>query len=119
MLHLLPDSGLYRPDPKSNLYSIAIHAGAVLLLVAFASNAPIPIQLRQSIHLTDPLLAPLTAISRGGGGGGGRMLLPASQGKLPPRSPRAFVAPEAVLNNLNPKLIIQPTIEAPPDTGVP
>jgi len=47
------------------------------------------------------------------------MLLPASQGKLPPRSPRTFVAPEAVLNNLNPKLIIQPTIEAPPDTGVP
>jgi TonB family protein len=47
------------------------------------------------------------------------MLLPASQGVLPPRSSRQFVPPEAVITNLNPKLTIQPTIIAPPDASVP
>ena len=36
VLHLLPDTGLYRPNPKSNLYSVAIRAGAILLLFLLA-----------------------------------------------------------------------------------
>lgn len=119
MLHLLPDTGLYRPNPKSNLYSLAIHAGAVLLLFAFASTTPIPAGIKRAIRLTDLVVAPLSTPSRGGGGGGGRMLLPASQGVLPTRSTRQFVPPQAVVNNLDPRLIMQPTIIAPPDPAVP
>lgn len=119
MLHLIPDTGLYRPNPKSNLYSVAIHAGAILLLFAFASTKRIPSGIEKAIHLTDPILAPLTLPSHRGGGGGERMRLPASKGVLPPRSNRQFVPPEALLNNLHPKLAIQPTIIAPPDAVVP
>ncbi len=119
MLHLIPDTGLYRPNPKSNLYSVAIHAGAILLLFAFASTKRIPSGIEKAIHLTDPILAPLTLPSHRGGGGGERMRLQAIKGVLPPRSNRQFVPPAALLNNLHPKLAIQPTIIAPPDAVVP
>jgi TonB family protein len=119
VLHLLAETGLYRPNPKSSLYSIAIHAAVILLLFAFASTQTIPVAFRPPTRLTDPLLAPLTLPSHAGGGGGTGMPLPASKGVLPPRSNRQFVPPEAVLTNLNPRLTIQPTIIAPPDATVP
>ena len=47
------------------------------------------------------------------------MLLPASQGVLPPRTKRQFVPPQAVATNPNARLIMQPTIDAPPDSIAP
>jgi protein TonB len=120
VLHLLPDNGLYRPNPKSNLYSLAIHAGAILLLFALASNRAIPVAIHNVVPLVDPILAPLIspAHNTGGGGGGTRMSLPASKGVLPPRGMRQFVPPSATPPDVA-KLIMQPTIIAPPDATVP
>jgi TonB family protein len=119
VLHLLPESGLYKPNPKSNLYSIAIHAGAILLLFAFASTKTLPPEIKNAFHLTDPLLAPLSLPSHAGGGGGGHMPLPADKGRLPRIAPRQFVPPQAVPVNQNPRLTMEPTIVAPPDALVP
>jgi TonB family protein len=55
----------------------------------------------------------------GGGGGGDRSPLPASKGKLPKFAARQFTPPMAVVNNPNPKLIMEPTIIVPPDANLP
>jgi TonB family protein len=55
----------------------------------------------------------------GGGGGGDRSPLPASFGKLPKASVRQFAPPVAVYNNMAPKLMMDPSILAPPDTVLP
>ena len=55
----------------------------------------------------------------GGGGGGDRSPLPASKGRLPKVAPRQFTPPMAVYNNPNPKLMMEPTIIAPPDVNLP
>lgn len=119
MLHLLPEKGLYRPDPKSNLYSVAIHAAVILLLVAFASNQVAPISHTPVTHITDPILAPFILRSHAGGGGGTHMPAPASQGALPRIATRIFVPPEAVILNAHPLLPVAPAIIAPPDAPVP
>jgi protein TonB len=119
VLHLLPDTGLYRPNPKSNLYSLGIHAGAILLLFALASNKAIPVAIHNAVPLVDPMLAPLIHPAHSSGGGGGtRMVLPPSKGVLPPRANRQFVPPSAVPPDAA-KLTMQPTIIAPPDATVP
>ncbi len=55
----------------------------------------------------------------GGGGGGDRSPTPASKGRLPKPSLKQFTPPMAVVNNPNPKLVMDPTIIAPPDTPLP
>jgi TonB family protein len=55
----------------------------------------------------------------GGGGGGDRSPLPASKGKLPRQDLKQFTPPMAVVNNPNPKLIMEPTIIVPPDVTLP
>src|SRR5208337_4081412 len=44
---------------------------------------------------------------------------PASKGRLPKPSMKQFTPPMAVVNNPNPKLVMDPTIIAPPDTPLP
>jgi TonB family protein len=56
---------------------------------------------------------------QGGGGGGDRSALPASFGKLPKAALKQFTPPVAVYNNDNPKLAMEPSILAPPDTVLP
>jgi TonB family protein len=120
MLHLLPDTGLYRPDPKSNLYSVVIHAAVIAVLFLLASHKAIPVAVRNAVPLFDPALAPLLlhAHAGGGGGGGTSMPMPASKGVLPPKSQRQFVPPSAVPVEAA-KLTLQPTIVAPPDAVLP
>ena len=55
----------------------------------------------------------------GGGGGGDRSPLPASKGRLPKLAARQFTPPMAVVNNPNPKLIMEPTLVIPPDVNLP
>ncbi|MCL5746432.1 MAG: energy transducer TonB, partial [Acidobacteria bacterium] len=55
----------------------------------------------------------------GGGGGGDRSPLPASKGRLPKLAPRQFTPPMAVVNNPNPKLVMEPTIVIPPNVQLP
>src|SRR5260370_12621836 len=58
-------------------------------------------------------------VMAGGGGGGDRSPRPASNGRAPKFSPRQFVPPAAVVNNPNPKLLMDPTLIGPPDVQLP
>jgi TonB family protein len=58
-------------------------------------------------------------VMKGGGGGGDRSPLPASKGKLPKAAVRQFVPPQAVINNTQAKMTMEPSILAPPDVNLP
>ncbi len=106
------------------LTSLAIHVGAILLLLLLASVPAVKNPVARWADRVVPLLAPRLAKSQGGGGQ--RNPLPASRGQAPPRAvTRVFVPPMAVRME-NPKLIVQQAmLEAPefnitaPDIGDP
>lgn len=119
--------GLYGKDKKSNLYSLSVHAAVIVLLFTVASSKAVQNKMKEVTTLiapTDvapymPKMAPQKQAMGGGGGGGDRSPLPASKGRLPRPSLKQFTPPMAVLNNLNPKLPMEPTIVAPPDVPLP
>jgi TonB family protein len=118
--------GLYSKDRKSNLMSLAIHTSVVILLLTVASSKAIQITAKRVVFLVEPDLAPyIPKMAQakqqmgGGGGGGDRSPTPASKGRLPKPSLKQFTPPMAVVNNPNPKLVMEPTIIAPPDTILP
>ena len=69
--------------------------------------------------LVAPDIAPYVSKAPRPGGGGDRSPLPASKGRLPKLAPRQFTPPMAVVNNPNPKLIMEPTLVFPPDANLP
>jgi TonB family protein len=119
--------GLYGKDKKSNWMSLAIHATVITLLVTVGSSKTVQEKVRQSVSLIAPIdlapympkMAPQKQQMGGGGGGGDRSPLPASKGKLPRPSLRQFTPPMAVVNNPNPKLLMEPTIIAPENSPLP
>jgi protein TonB len=118
--------GLYGKDKKSNLMSLAIHVSVVVLLFTVASSKEVQKAVRQIVPLIAPDIAPYIPQGApkkeqmgGGGGGGDRSPIPASKGKLPKPSMKQFTPPMAVIVNPNPKLVMDPTIIAPPDTPLP
>jgi protein TonB len=118
--------GLYGKKKQSSAYSVAIHCAVVVLLFTAASNKIVQ---QAAKDLTTTLIAPDIGVYKpkagppkpagGGGGGGDRSPLPASKGRLPRASLKQFTPPMAVLNNLHPKLAMEPTIVAPPDVTLP
>ena len=124
---LSPDIwGQYRPQKKSWGLSVALQAVLVLLLFTLASSPAVQQKLSQVVPLIGPDIAPyLREMPKkerqmsGGGGGGDRSPLSASKGRLPKPSLKQFTPPMAVVNNPNPKLVMDPTIIAPPDTPLP
>src|ERR1700736_3209040 len=118
--------GLYGKDKKSNLMSLAIHASVVVLLFTVASSKAVQQKAREVVQLALPDIAPYIPKMAeqkkqmgGGGGGGDRSLTPASKGKLPKQSLKQFTPPMAVINNPNPKLVMDPSIIVPPDVPLP
>jgi periplasmic protein TonB len=55
----------------------------------------------------------------GGGGGNNHTLTPTSKGKLPKFTMTQFTPPQAKIENLNPKLAMDPSLLGPPDLKVP
>ncbi len=120
--------GLYGRKKQSGAYSLAIHIGVVVLLFTVASSKAVQ---KAAKDLTTTLIAPTDLAPYmpkaevkkqtmgGGGGGGDRSPLPAAKGRLPKPSLKQFTPPMQVLNNLNPKLPMEPTIVAPPDVKLP
>lgn len=98
------------------LTSLAIHAGAILLLLLIASVPSVRNTITRLPDRVVPLLAPRLKAQ---GGGGQRNPLPASRGQAPARPvTRVFVPPMAVRLE-NPKLMVQQAmIEAPEFTTV-
>ena len=111
---------------KAGLISAAVHFGAIALMFSFATNEVVQQKVREHVTLIAPDLAPYMPevkpkklTMQGGGGGGDRSPLPASKGRAPKFSPRQFTPPMAVVNNPEPKLIMEPTLVGPPDVKMP
>jgi len=105
--------------------SLLIHSAAIVLLIAVGTNKHVQQTAKEVVHLIAPDIAPYVPappkkqLMGGGGGGGDRSPLKASVGKLPKVAPRQFAPPAAVVNNPNPKLMVEPTIVVQPDAPLP
>ncbi len=113
---------------RSGLVSAAIHGGLVALGVILSLNPTVQKIARETTQIFIPDIAPYVAqkpklqASGGGGGGGARDPLPAAKGQLPKIAPKQFVPPQQVIQNENPKLVMEPTIkldEALPNVNLP
>jgi TonB family protein len=119
--------GLYGRKNESFLMSFGFQVVVVVLLMTVASAPAIQKAANEIVHLTAPVdlepYQPKMEVKKqamgGGGGGGDRSPLPASKGRLPRASLKQFTPPMAVVNNPNPKLVMEPTIIAPPDVPLP
>ncbi len=119
--------GLYGHSRRSDAMSLGIHATVIVLLFTVLSNRAVQQKVKETVHLIAPSVdlqpympqKPKPVAMGGGGGGGDRSPLPASKGKLPKIAPRQFTPPMAVVNNPNPKLIMDPSLVIPPDVNLP
>lgn len=101
------------------LTSLAIHVGAILLLLLIASVPSVRDSIGRLPSRVVPLLAPRPLQPlKAKGGGGQRNLLPASRGQAPPRPvTRVFVPPMAVRLE-DPKLAVQQAMIETPDFNI-
>jgi periplasmic protein TonB len=115
--------GLYARDPKSRYYSIALHVSLFSLLMWGFTSPQVQTAIKRNLGLIDPNLKPYIPekpkpqTMQGGGGGGAKEPLPVSKGKLPKPAMKQFVPPMIV--DHPPKLAMDPSIIAPPDTPLP
>ncbi len=102
-----------------------VHVASVVLAFTLATNSTVQNAVKTTVTLVAPDIAPYLPQAAkpkpmgGGGGGGDRSPLPASKGRLPKLAVRQFTPPMAVVNNPNPKLIMEPTLVIPPDINLP
>ncbi|HYO84221.1 MAG TPA: energy transducer TonB [Bryobacteraceae bacterium] len=106
--------------------SVAVHIGVVALLVALGTNETVQQKTKEAVSIFAPtdlapyVPAPQKKTAMGGGGGGGdRSPTPPTQGKLPRIAKRQFTPPSAVINNPDPKLVMEPTIVVQPNAPLP
>ncbi len=98
----------------------------VVLLFTLGASKPVRTAVQKGVVLINPNLAaympdlkPKDRPAQGGGGGGDRSPLPASKGRAPRFAARQFVPPAAVINNSNPKLLMEPTLIGQADMKLP
>lgn len=107
--------GLYERNPRSRFAAVAIHAAVFALLMVGAANQTVRKSISDNLNLIDPAIRPyVPEKAQGGGGGGARQPLPVSARQAPKPSLKQFVPPQIV--DQTPKLAINPSIVAPPDT---
>jgi protein TonB len=119
--------GQFGRQRKSWVMSVALQSAVVAILFTVASAKIAPQVVRQISTLVAPADVaeyvskgvPKDLTMRGGGGGGDRSPLPASKGRLPRAALKQFTPPVAVVQNDNPRLVMEPTIVAPPDSVLP
>jgi periplasmic protein TonB len=118
--------GGYSYGRQAGVSSMLVHATVIVLLITVATNKTVQQGVQRTVStLIQPDLAPFIPqqakpqLMGGGGGGGDRSPLPASKGRLPRLAPRQFTPPMAVVNNPNPKLVMEPTIVVPTDVKLP
>lgn len=110
--------GLYAKNRKSRYAAIAIHAAVFALLMVGATNKTVRQTIQDHFEIVDPTIRPYVPDkAAGGGGGGARQPIPVTAGQAPKPSPRQFVPPQIV--DQTPKLAMNPSIVAPPDTVLP
>ncbi len=120
--------GLYGYKKGAGLASMVLHVVTVVLLFSVAASHTVQVAIRDTVTslVAPPDIAaynPSHQVKQGkaggGGGGGDRSPLPASKGRLPRIAARQFTPPMAVVNNPNPKLIMEPTLIIQPDVNLP
>ena len=118
--------GLYGHKKESWMMSLGGQTAVVVLMFTVLSNHTVQQKIKETVHLVAPDIAPYMPemkpkpnVMQGGGGGGDRSPTPASKGRAPKFSPRQFVPPAAVVNNPNPRLLMEPTLIGPPDVALP
>jgi TonB family protein len=111
---------------RAGLSSVLIHGSVITLLLILGTNKQVQQLVRDQVTLIAPDLKPYmpknqpkAQLQGGGGGGGDRSPTPASKGKLPKIALKQFTPPAAVIKTPDPKLPMEPTIVAPPDTQLP
>jgi TonB family protein len=112
---------------RSQVMSVFIHVGLVSLALFLGTNKTIQKAMKNTVTLVAPDIAPYVPDAMkpnnkpmgGGGGGGDNSPLPPSKGRLPRADLKQFTPPMAVVNNPNPRLVMEPTIIAPPDANLP
>lgn len=101
---------------ESLVVSICLHTLAAIAGLWLGTRIPARSLHPEPARISVPLHAPRDLLTRKysvSGGGGQRMPLPASRGMAPPAARRVFVPP-MILENENPKLVMQPALlEAP------
>ncbi len=116
--------GDYRYGKQAGLSSTVIHVVAVILMFTLAGSKTVRDAVVHTATLVAPAawtpdLAPKPQKQQGGGGGGDRSPLPASKGQAPKFAERQFVPPQQVVNNPDPKLLMEPTLVGPNDIRLP
>ncbi len=113
-------------EKRAGVTSMLLHVAVVGLVFAIGTNETVQQTVKETVTLVAPDIAPYLPEMRpkeqlmgGGGGGGDRSPLPPSKGRLPRVASRQFTPPAAVVNNPNPKLIMEPTIVVQPDAPLP
>lgn len=99
--------------------SVTIHCAVVVLLFLAGANHNVQDALRATANAVPILIAPYIPAGHGGGGGGDNSPLPASRGRLPRIAPRQFTPPSVVIHNINPKLVMEPTLVISSDVSLP
>jgi len=107
--------------------AIGLHVAVIALLVIpiFTNVLPASTEAKNKVNVTpldiSPYMAKLPAgANKAGGGGGGNnhTLTPTSKGKVPKFQWTQFTPPQAKIQNLNPKLAMDPSLLGPPDLKV-
>ncbi|MFB3779367.1 MAG: energy transducer TonB [Bryobacteraceae bacterium] len=118
--------GDYRYHRQAGIFSAVLHTAAVILLFSLATSETVQLKVKETVNLVAPDIAPYIPELKpkptqmgGGGGGGDRSPLPASKGRAPRPAARQFTPPMAVVNNPNPKLVMEPTLVIQPDVKLP
>ena len=110
---------------RSRYVSVGLHILVITTLVILGTSPALQKLAKDSVALIAPDLTPYKPAPQkkstmgGGGGGGDRSPTPASKGKLPKIAPRQFTPPMVVVNNPNPKLVMEPTLVIQPDAQLP
>jgi periplasmic protein TonB len=117
----MPDM-IHSSRSQSTMVSVTIHVCAVALMLMVSKRMIPPaadlIRTNNVAVLLSPFMPKPAALAIGGGGGLHEKA-PATEGRLPKIALRQFVPPTLEITNPHPKLAMEMTIEAPPDTAFP
>jgi TonB family protein len=117
--------GLYGRQKKSWMMSTGFQVAVVTTVLVLSTSKAVQEKVKETVTLimpTDLAPPPLPVkkdVMQGGGGGGDRSPLPAAKGRLPKFALKQFTPPQQVVQNLNPKLSMDPTLIGPPDLKLP
>jgi TonB family protein len=110
-------------ESKAGTMSFVVHTVIITLLLVLGTSKAVQDKVKQTVSLIAPDIAPYMPKAQtkagGGGGGGDRSMTPPPPGKLPRPAPKQFTPPVAVIQNENPKLIMEPTLIIQPDAKLP